>query len=135
MKSKTSKGTQKRQAGPFQPGNEFRWKPGESGNPKGRTPNDVKQIAREFGEQYDPKMGKTRDEHLMGLLYRKGCQGNLKAAELWLAYRWGRPIQQQVNLNIEPTKEEKIAAMSDEELHQRLAELLTARNQNGGSVV
>jgi len=83
------KGTQKRQTGPFQPGNEFRWKPGQSGNPSGtRTPNDVKKIAQAIGEEYDPKMGRTRDDHLMRLLYRKGCQGNLKAAELWLAYRW-----------------------------------------------
>lgn len=80
-------------------------------------------------------MGKTRDEHLMGLLYRKGCQGSLKAAELWLAYRWGKPTQAQINYNVEPTKEQKIAGMSDEELQARLTELLTVRSQNAGSVV
>ena len=72
------------------------WKPGESGNIKGRPPggsSDAKALAREFGEEINPKTGRTRDEHLLGLLYRRACQGNMKAAELWAGYRWGKPTQ------------------------------------------
>jgi hypothetical protein len=40
--------------------------------------------------------------------------------------RYGRPVQQQVNLNAEPTLEQRVNGMSDEEIHARINELLNA---------
>ena len=69
--------------------------PGQSGNARGssRVVRDIRQLTREIGEEYDPKMGKSKDRHLMETLYRRACQGNMKAAELYLAYGYGRPAQ------------------------------------------
>lgn len=72
------------------------WKPGESGNPKGRPPggsSDAKALAKEFGEGCADRTGRTRDDKFLSLLYRRGMQGNMKAAELWAGYRWGKPTQ------------------------------------------
>ena len=76
--------------GRFKPGHKFAWKPGQSGNPSGISKADVRKMAEEFGNHFDPKMGKTRDEHFLALMYRLGCQGNMteeemhaRLAELW----------------------------------------------------
>lgn len=76
----------------FQPGNEYRWRPGESGNPAGRARGNARQIAEEFGCQRHAKTDKTRDEHAFEVLYRRLCQGDMQAGKLWLAYRFGNPV-------------------------------------------
>jgi len=40
----------------------------------------------------------------MEVLYRRGCQGDDRAMSTWLAYRWGRPVEQTVNLNADLNK-------------------------------
>ena len=71
----------------------------------------------EFGSHFNPKMGKTRDEHLIEMLYRQGCQGNVRASELYLAYRWGKPVQYTVTAELSP--EQKVAGMTEEAMHAR----------------
>jgi hypothetical protein len=83
------------------PPKETRWKKGcSSPNPAGRPPSKhINQIAKEFGEQAHGKTGRSKDEHIIEMLYRRGCQGDDRAASLYLGYRWGRPVEQTVNLN------------------------------------
>jgi hypothetical protein len=100
----------------------WKWKKGQSGNPSGgpgRPPSKhISQIAKEYGEQPHGKTGKTKDEHALELLYRRGCQGNDKAMSTWLAYRWGRPVEQTVSFNANANMNEP--QMSIEEVDQKL---------------
>ena len=48
--------------------------------------------------------------------------------------RYGRPVQQQVNLNAELTLEQKVNAMSDDEINARITELLNAYREKGARV-
>lgn len=54
---------------------------------------------REIGEETHGCTKETKDQHLMRTLYRRACQGDDRAASLYLGYRWGRPVEQSVNLN------------------------------------
>jgi hypothetical protein len=78
------------------------------------------------------KNGLTRDEHLLELLYRQACQGNVRAKELYLAYRFGKPTQ--VTLTAELSTEEKVAAMTDEQMCERINELLERVSPKGKTV-
>lgn len=85
---------------------ETRFKKGQK-PPKGAgrpISKHISQIAKEYGEQPHGKTGKTKDEHAMEVLYRRGCQGDDRAMSTWLAYRWGRPVEQTVNLNADLNK-------------------------------
>src|SRR5215472_8742735 len=77
----------------FKRGNKYRWKPGECGNPSGigsgRPSKNLQKIAEEFGSETFAKSGKTRDEHLIDVIYRKACQGSPRHAEMYLNYRYG----------------------------------------------
>src|SRR5260221_4165528 len=85
----------------FGPGNEYRWPRGKSGNPSGKPrTKDITELLQAFGEKkINPRLDKTRDEHFWEGVYRSACQGNDQARKLYASYRWGMPVQQQVNLN------------------------------------
>jgi len=72
--------------GRLKAGHSRRWKPGRSGNPSGISgkQKDARGLAEEFGAQV-MKNGLSRDEHILALLYRQGCQGSVRATELYLA--------------------------------------------------
>ena len=116
----------------FQPGHKWRWKPGQSGgNQGGRSGKDARKAAEEFGSQV-MKNGLSRDEHLIALLYRQACQGSVRATELYLAYRYGKPVQYSVTAELSP--EEKVAGMTDEEIASRINELLGRMSAKGKTV-
>jgi hypothetical protein len=79
----------------FRPGNDFRWKPGQSGNPAGRpVTDDIKAEARDFlSECDDPKTGKARLRVLLEIAYRRARQGSAKHMEMLLDRGWGKPLQ------------------------------------------
>jgi hypothetical protein len=79
----------------FKPGNDFRWKPGQSGNPAGRpVTEDIKAEAREFlSECDDPRTGKARLRVLLEIAYRRARQGSAKHMEMLLDRGWGKPLQ------------------------------------------
>ena len=106
-------------SGRFQPGNGLRWQPGASGNPSG-TARDARKLAEAFGTQVNPKTGRSRDEHLLQLVYRQACQGSVRSQELYFAYRWGKPVQYSVTAELTP--EQKVNAMTEDEMHAWLAE-------------
>jgi hypothetical protein len=78
------------------------------------------------------KNGLSRDEHLLALLYRQACQGSVRATELYLAYRYGKPTQ--VTLTAELSTEEKVAAMDDDQIASRINELLERMSAKGKTV-
>ncbi len=102
------------------------FQPGQSGNPAGRPRTaDLKNAVREFAADVDNRQGKTRLQVWLETMDRMARQGSSKHAELLLAYGWGRPLQQQINLNADvPTGEE-----ADREIQEALAAL---RGENGG---
>lgn len=72
------------------------WKPGQSGNPKGRPPKGetVAEVWRAFLEgKDDPDDKMTRREKLMQAMYRKGLSGDVAAVKLVLERTDGLPIQ------------------------------------------
>ena len=79
--------------GKGRPPRSSRWKPGQSGNPKGR-PKGSKNLMTLFGELFDMKVtirerGAVRKvtgrEALVRVLYQKAINGDLKAIEQLLA--------------------------------------------------
>lgn len=70
------------------------FQPGQSGNPKGRPKtSDLKAEVREFADEQDPKLRKTRLRQWLEMADRRARQGSPKHLELLLAYGWGRPSQ------------------------------------------
>src|SRR5229473_4519150 len=70
------------------------WQPGQSGNPHGRPrTNDLKAAVREFADEEDPKLRKTRLRQWLEMADRRARQGSPKHLEMLLAYGWGRPSQ------------------------------------------
>lgn len=81
------------------------WKPGQSGNPKGRTPRPPELVSmfKEWGPEFAEKVRKIAldDKH----------DQQMEALKLALAYGYGRPVQTQ---NIRVIRQ--LADLSDEEL-------------------
>jgi hypothetical protein len=76
------------------PLDEYKWKPGQSGNPSGKSKlGDLKAEVRAFAEEADPKTQKTRLRVWMEMADRRARQGSPKHLELLLAYGWGKPSQ------------------------------------------
>jgi hypothetical protein len=74
---------------------EFKWKPGQSGNPSGKSKvGDLKAEVRAFADEQDPKLRKTRLRQWLEMADRRARQGSPKHLEMLLAYGWGRPSQQ-----------------------------------------
>jgi len=143
LKTKTQRGRKvaaqdnARPAHQFQPGNTIgkRWQAGQSGNPSGRpSTHDMKAAVREFADEFDTKIGKSRFRQWLEQADRRARQGSSKHLELLLAYGWGRPLQQQINLNADLTQEQRIMAMSDDEKMSRIAELLETHRESKGRV-
>ena len=86
-KSRNKCGVSRKVGGLYPRPVETRFKKGQK-PPKGAgRPKHISQIAKELGEQAHGKTGKSRDEHLFEMLYRRGCQGDDKATSLYLGYR------------------------------------------------
>jgi hypothetical protein len=58
-----------------------RWKPGQSGNPHGRPPNEqtIANALREVGNRIDPATGKRNVLRLAEVAYELGIGGNVAA--------------------------------------------------------
>jgi hypothetical protein len=70
------------------------FQPGQSGNPGGRPKtSDLKAEVREFADEEDPKLRKTRLRQWLEMADRRARQGSPKHLEMLLAYGWGRPSQ------------------------------------------
>ena len=108
------------------------WKPGESGNPKGR-PKGVgadallKQLAQEIKRTTDPITGKRRnmtiEEGIGWQLINKALRGDLRAIELYLERTQGKPLQK---IETEPNE-----AMSD--LNRIMREIQESNGNGNGS--
>jgi hypothetical protein len=57
------------------------WKPGQSGNPRGRPPNEqtIANALREVGNRIDPATGKRNVLRLAEVAYELGLGGNVAA--------------------------------------------------------
>ena len=108
------------------------WKPGESGNPKGR-PKGVgadallKQLTQEIKRTIDPITGKRRDmtieEGIGWQLISKALRGDLRAIELYYERTQGKPLQK---IETEPNE-----AMSD--LNRIMREIQESNGNGNGT--
>ena len=86
---------------------EYRWKPGQSGNPSGRPSAEhkaLKDAVKSKLEAVEHRQGKCNLERLIDNTFRRALQGKDKLTELLFAYYFGRPVQQQINVNREVTE-------------------------------
>jgi hypothetical protein len=75
--------------------------------------------------------GLSRDEHFWQSLYRRAMQGNMRAAELWANYRYGKPVQYNVTAewSVEGLRESLAAGIKRVEAGQAITvPLLEAEN-------
>ena len=70
-----------------------RWKKGESGNPNGRPKGALNKSRREIKEILEQNID---FEKIVLKLEERALKGNDRAAEILLAYRYGKPVQRDV---------------------------------------
>jgi hypothetical protein len=111
----------------FQPGNDFRWQPGESGNPAGRpVTSDIKAEARDFlSECDDPRTGKARLRVLLEIAYRRARQGSAKHLEMLLDRGWGKPLQG-IDLDARVDFTDALTRIRERERQRQIADGATA---------
>lgn len=72
----------------------YHFKPGQSGNPKGRPPRrSLIEILKDELDKIDGPHGETNGEQLIHRLVQHAIHGNIKAAQLVLEYTEGKPEQ------------------------------------------
>jgi len=71
------------------------WKPGQSGNPKGRPPAGWSwaELLREAGEEIDKKSGKPFKELVSKKLWKKCMEGDVRAIKELMNRMDGMPLQ------------------------------------------
>ena len=81
----------KRSNGQFAKGNKIgnRFKPGESGNPKGRN-GSIADLFKELADIEDDN-GKTSKEKILNKIIKMAENGSLKAAEMYMNRVEGKP--------------------------------------------
>lgn len=87
------------------------WKPGQSGNPRGRPPlfHSLAGIVRNVGKEIaDQRTGLTRLEKVIRRLYTDAGNGRTQAAALLFERGWGR-----VRFDDELSSEETLAQLKD----------------------
>jgi hypothetical protein len=101
----------------------YKWKKGDiSPNPSG-LPGRPKLL--EIGTMIDaifaevhPRTGKTNLQTLLEMWYRRAKQGDTNKGRILLAYKFGLPIAQALNINANLDESE----MTAEQVHQKLTE-------------
>lgn len=69
------------------------WRPGQSGNPKGRPRlRDLREVLVEALSTVRPD-GRTALETIVGALMDRAARGDTRAAEVLMDRAWGRPAQ------------------------------------------
>src|SRR5258708_35835707 len=110
MKPKTPKETKKERAGSDGTGKlggvtGKGFMPGQSGNPNGR-PRTAKfsEAAKNLAASAHAKTGETHAEFLVRMAFERATRGkgNVEWAKLFIAYAEGKPLQSQINYNVEP---------------------------------
>lgn len=72
----------------------YHFKPGQSGNPKGRAPHrSLLEILKDELVKIDGPHGETNGEQLIHRLVQHAIHGNIRAAQLVLEYTEGKPEQ------------------------------------------
>jgi len=97
-----------------------RFKPGQSGNPRGRPRKSVfiANLLQEIGDEEHEYSGMTKAEALCRMLYQMAMAGNLKAINMIFDRVDGKP-----RLAIEETDDHAdIGAMTDEQLTEYFLE-------------
>ena len=83
-----------------------------------RRNQEITQATRDVLSEVDPKTGRTALEVIVRYWVRRAKQGDTKKGELLFAYGFGRPIQQNVNVNTNLGVEEWA-----DKIRERLAQL------------
>lgn len=107
-----------------------KWKPGQSGNPKGRPrTRDLSQQVREALAEENPKLRKTLNGRLIEQCSRRALQGSVRHLELLWAYGFGRPTQS-IDLSTTVLTPEQYV----ERIEEALAVLPSEDNEQPGDI-
>ena len=92
---------------------EYQWKPGQSGNPSGVPGGRPKGLVKLMRAALDEGKGAK----IIDKMVEKAEEGDARAAELLLNYTEGKPLQANLNLNIN----ESVQSLGDEEFEEFVA--------------
>lgn len=95
-----------------------------------RRNQEITQTTRDLLSEVDPKTGRTALEVMVRYWVRRAKQGDTKKGELLFAYAFGRPIQQNVNVNANVGVDEWA-----EKIRERLAQLKGQANDGPDRVM
>jgi hypothetical protein len=97
------------------------FKPGVSGNPKGRAPGKhnlhSQKIWQEVGEQLNTETGKTKYQELVELVMQQALAGDIRSQELYFERVDGKAAQ---TLTVVPEAPRPLPALSKEELRENI---------------
>lgn len=117
------------ETGRFVPGNRWGFKPGESGNPKGRPRGSksgtaaLRRIARQF---LDPKTGLSAEELIASKLIAKAIDGDLQAIKEYYDRTEGKPgLRVELETEIMDWRERALMhGLTEEDVYDQARELI-----------
>jgi hypothetical protein len=99
------------------------WKPGQSGNPRGRPPTEhsLSNALREVGDRIDPKTGRRNVMRVAEVAYELALKGEIPAI-VFIAERLEGKAVSLIDMQVRSDNRDDVRLFTDAELERKIAE-------------